>query len=551
MTLSLPQPLIEDIVDGKCLPFVGAGFSLNADCDEGYAMPDWTGLASQLARLAGVAEDIDGPDAAAAYERKFGRVQLIEAVRRSLNPEHVSPGRAHQTFVKLPFDTIYTTNFDLLLEDALSAIKRPFRSLVGESQLPFHAGLFAASVVKMHGDIRHEEHFVITRSDYEKFLTTYPVVATHLSAMLIVRTPLFLGYSRTDSNFQQIQSVIESRLGRFQRMPYVIQFDATADEVEQGLDHNIHVLSVSTENGNISRSDALADLFGAIQKEIDARAGKKLRSSDPEAFRVIPPTTLNQIYRANDSVDLLESSSSLCFVMMPLTREMDPVYWRLIKPAVEEVGLTPLRADEIHESGMITEQILAAIRESRVCIADMTTQNPNVLYEIGRAQAIGKPILFVARNADQIPFDIAHMRTVIYGSSNDSFSQAHDFIVSQLRTLLEGDKLQEAKALLSNGMYRAAVAIMGVILEHTLQNVVRQTGVPIRSQTHFSSMQMANALLRERLIDNELFNLVQQFAGIRNKAVHQLNEPSAQEASLALSLLENVIESLKGLLGPS
>jgi hypothetical protein len=41
---------------------------------------------------------------------------------------------------QLPFDTVYTTNFDLLLEQSYSAAGRPFRSLVGELQLPFHAG---------------------------------------------------------------------------------------------------------------------------------------------------------------------------------------------------------------------------------------------------------------------------------------------------------------------------------------------------------------------------------------------------------------------------
>src|SRR5450755_215571 len=103
MTLQLPQPLIDDIADGKCLPFVGAGFSLNAECDEGYSMPDWSGLASQLGGQAGV-DNLDGPDAAASYERLFGRVHLIDAVRRALNPEHVRPGKVHEAFVGLPLD---------------------------------------------------------------------------------------------------------------------------------------------------------------------------------------------------------------------------------------------------------------------------------------------------------------------------------------------------------------------------------------------------------------------------------------------------------------
>ena len=304
MTDELPQPLIEDIANNRCLPFIGAGFSLNADCDEGFVMPDWAGLTGQLGTIAGVEDqNLEGPDVAAIYERKFGRVQLVDAVRQSLSPECVRPGAAHKAFAQLPFDTIYTTNFDLLLEDALQEIRRPFRSLVGELQIPFHTGMLirdgmpAANVVKMHGDIRHEEHFVITRSDYDSFLENYPVVATHLSAMLITRTPLFIGYSRTDSDFRQIQSVIESRLGRFQRMPYIVQFDMPCADIEAGLDQGMHILSLKTSNGG-TRTEALAAFFQAIQKKVDAKAGKELRASRPEAFenvdhrRLTVPTKL-------------------------------------------------------------------------------------------------------------------------------------------------------------------------------------------------------------------------------------------------------------------
>jgi hypothetical protein len=79
----MPAPLIADIADGRCLPFVGAGFSLNAKSD-GVKMPDWPVLARILASAAGVDTEIQGPDAASAFERKFGRVHLIDAIRERL-----------------------------------------------------------------------------------------------------------------------------------------------------------------------------------------------------------------------------------------------------------------------------------------------------------------------------------------------------------------------------------------------------------------------------------------------------------------------------------
>ena len=199
--MSIPFPLISDIAQGRCLPFVGAGFSKNALLPLNLTMPDWQELTTILARDANTPSGTAPTEVAQRYEQRFGRVQLIEAIREALHSERARPGKSHRAFVQLPFDTVYTTNFDLLLEDAYVEATRPFRSLVGELQLPFHAGQIASSIIKMHGDLRHEEHIVVTKNDYDTFMERYPVVATHLSAMLITRTPLFLGYSLSDPGF--------------------------------------------------------------------------------------------------------------------------------------------------------------------------------------------------------------------------------------------------------------------------------------------------------------------------------------------------------------
>lgn len=355
-----------------------------------------------------------------------------------------------------------------------------------------------------------------------------------------MRTALFLGYSRTDSDFLQIQSVIKSRLGRFQRRPYIVQFDASPEDIEFGLDNDLHIINISAEGGP-DRSDLLADFFEAIQKEVDARAGKELRRSEPQAFENVQLSTLDRTYEARDAVDLLESSSTLCFVMMPFGRESESIYWNLIKPAAENVGLTPLRADQISTSGQIIEQIRAATRESRVCIADVSTANPNVLYELGLAEALGKPILLIAKTGSQPPFDIAGRRYI--GYDEVSPGQAGDKISSSLSELLERNKLDEAQSLIENGLYRAAVASMGVILEHALRHRLPTVGF-IRPMKMASTAQMADALRDAGVINNELKMEIKQFTDIRNRAVHELEEPSADNARLALQLLKHILQAL-------
>src|SRR5262245_20907493 len=255
--MDVPYPLISDISQGRCLPFIGAGFSKNALLPPGYMMPDWTELTTILARDAKTPPGTLPPVVAKRYEEKFGRVQLIETIREALYPDKARPGEAHRAFAQLPFDTIYTTNFDLLLEDSYTEATRPFRSLVGELQLPFHGGQAISNIVKMHGDLRHEEHIIITKRDYDEFMDRYPVVATHLSAMLITRTPLFIGYSLSDPDFENIRRVVRARLGAFERMAYVIQFDVTPEQVERALEARIHIVSLSS-GADTSRDEILA-----------------------------------------------------------------------------------------------------------------------------------------------------------------------------------------------------------------------------------------------------------------------------------------------------
>jgi hypothetical protein len=181
-------------------------------------------------------------------------------------------------------------------------------------------------------------------------------------------------------------------------MPYLLQFDVSHEEIEQGLDlpngKSVHIISLSTETR--TRGEALAKFFQSIQSELDSRAGKALRQSEPEAFEPIPRETLDLAYKSLDASDILASSSSLCFVIMPSHDESeaayvsgDAIYQFLIKPAVADVGLVAIRADSLRPSALISEQVRAVIRESRICVADISESKPNVPYEIGLAQAPG------------------------------------------------------------------------------------------------------------------------------------------------------------------
>ena len=541
--MKIPKPLLDDISSGKCLPFIGAGFSLNAKLPEGEIMSDWSGLTKALIAEIGSVKLKNGPDVALSYERKYGRVQLIEKIRHVLHSDSAEPGKAHLSFVQLPFDTIYTTNFDLLIEDACVIKRKPYRSLVGELQLPFHGGPLTTSIVKMHGDLRHEEHIVINRDDYDMFLEKYPVISTHLSSMLITRTALFVGYSLTDPDFNHIRKVVRSRLGRFQRMSYVIQFNQSATQSKKMLNEHLHVINFKVDK-NDSIDEILANFFNNIQEELDAVEGKKFRARKPELFEEVSGTILDKASRAPDSSELLSSSSNLCFILMPFNPVFAGMY-EVIYNAVIQAGLKPVRADDIFSPGPIIEQIRSAIQQSRICIADLTGANPNVMYELGIAQALGKPSILLSQDINQVPFDIRHLRIVLYKETLKGLDQLREDLAKALNQSLGNDKIEEARRLIQIGMVRAAVAILGIHLEHSLRTLIQQSEVDIGGvesvlidRNSFGMRKMLQKLSEAKVISQEDASVVRDCISIRNFAVHDLKEPNVEQAEKFLSFME-------------
>jgi hypothetical protein len=95
----------------------------------------------------------------------------------------------------------------------------------------------------------------------------------------------------------------------------------------------------------------------------------------------------------------------LCFVLMPFGQPFDSYYEKIIKPAVSDAGLAALRSDEIRGRKAIVKDIWERIWATRLVVADVTGQNPNVNYELGLCDALGVPAIIIAGDVADLPFD--------------------------------------------------------------------------------------------------------------------------------------------------
>ncbi|RGE66113.1 hypothetical protein [Anaerotruncus colihominis] len=105
---------------------------------------------------------------------------------------------------------------------------------------------------------------------------------------------------------------------------------------------------------------------------------------------------------------------NLCFVIMPFGDLFDELYKKVYAPAIEAMGLEPLRADEIYNNRPIIDDINQSIYHAAIVLADVTGRNPNVNYELGIAHALKKEVVILAASPDDVPSDYRHIRYIGY-----------------------------------------------------------------------------------------------------------------------------------------
>lgn len=142
--------------------------------------------------------------------------------------------------------------------------------------------------------------------------------------------------------------------------------------------------------------------------------GRYLDSSDePRVIR------LSNFLKANGiSENDLIVNERLIFVLTPF-HSMWSDQFMFVQEVCAKKGFTCKRGDEEYFEGDIFPEILRLIAKSRLIIAMIDGRNPNVLYELGVAQALDKKVLLVSKDAADLPVDIKSQRFLIYNSPED------------------------------------------------------------------------------------------------------------------------------------
>jgi len=196
-----------------------------------------------------------------------------------------------------------------------------------------------------------------------------------------------------------------------------------------------------------------------------------------------------------------------CFVIQPFDGgPFDKRYEEVLVPAITGAGLEPYRVDRDPNAGVVIESIEVGIKSAAICVADITTDNPNVWYELGFAFAAGKQVVMLCtRGRVKFPFDVQHRSILLYTTESTSdFDQLRTRLTERLRAGLKKNAdlktLAAPRLSAEGGLAPHEVACLAVVMENTLaapdasiHNVIRDmdragftptaVGVAVRSLT--------------------------------------------------------------------
>ncbi|MEP0392713.1 MAG: SIR2 family protein [Erythrobacter sp.] len=240
----MDEHLLEEIEQGRCVIFAGAGVSTETDGAHSFSFFE------QLAAKVDGEEPNDFCSLIDAFEdRPNGRQKLIEEIRSrfqyidSWRELREAATRFHKSVATAPyFREIITTNWDRYFEDVISAT--PF---VYDSDLAFWNSA-SRPVLKIHGSIDNLSSIVASSRDYlecEERLRSGRLgdLMRHLFA---TKTVLFVGYSAQDSDFLNIYRAVQGSMQQFARTHYLIS--PFIDEAKQAeLLSDLNIVGIKTD----------------------------------------------------------------------------------------------------------------------------------------------------------------------------------------------------------------------------------------------------------------------------------------------------------------
>lgn len=266
-----------------------------------------------------------------------------------------------------------------------------------------------------------------------------------------------------------------------------------------------------------------------------------------------------------------------CFVIMPISDpegyekgHFERVYKDIFIPAISKAGLIPFRADDDKTTNLIQLEILRKLLDCPIALCDLSSRNPNVLFELGIRQAFDKPVILVQEVGTPKIFDISSIRCIEYRKERlyhevledqEGISEA---LLSTIKSCNEGTSVNSIVRLLALTKPASIPEIKEFekdpslkIIMNELSNLrfemrslrrdeYRQSSVrefDIEKRKYIKNRQMAEEMMIEKRLTNELFEEVMKNRDKYRTMAMRNNAPEYRELAESYEHLYLMLDS--------
>ncbi len=207
---------VKDLDEGAAAIFAGAGLSVPA----GYV--NWTELMTEIAQDLGLDINTERDLVSLAQFHVNENLTRSKLNRKILEEftEDAKQTENHKIIARLPLSSIWTTNYDQLLEKSFQVENKVIDVKYRNNQLLTTRPKRDVVIFKMHGDVNHPDEAILTKEQYEQYHQTHEPFINALAGELTTKTFLFIGFSFTDPNLDYVLSRLNFRFNKQKRQHY-------------------------------------------------------------------------------------------------------------------------------------------------------------------------------------------------------------------------------------------------------------------------------------------------------------------------------------------
>ncbi|MEA5428679.1 SIR2 family protein [Arcicella lustrica] len=216
-------PYLEEIAHrlyaNHAVVMIGAGFSKNAEPNEAThkRFPNWNELGDIFYKKLNGEDNSQNKKylnvlkLAEEVEAGFDRNTLYQILKQEIPDKEYRPSSLHEKILALPWNDVFTTNYDTLLERAAETIlSQRYETVVNTEDLVLST---KPRIIKLHGSFPSTRPFIITEEDYRTYPLKFAAFVNTVQQSLLENTLCLVGFSGDDPNFLKWIGWIRDNLG--------------------------------------------------------------------------------------------------------------------------------------------------------------------------------------------------------------------------------------------------------------------------------------------------------------------------------------------------